>query len=377
MLRTLGISTALLLCGWALAVPAAAQNMAGVSGIVTDLEGKPFADVTVIFKSVETGLAYTSKTDKSGHYSQVGMRPGVYEVTLKQKDTVIFNTKGQPIAASPDNVFDINLKEFIRKESAEESAARKKQEEEHQKFTGMKAHFDAGRAKADEAAQLRAEIAKAPADQRPAMQEKLQGLYQSALTEFQQSQQAASEKDPNMHIVWYNLGDTYDRMGKYQEAADAYQKAIELKPDLAGYYNNLGNVLAKLGRIPDAMKAYEKSASIDPSNASSVWLNCGIVLYNANRLSDAVEPLKKATTLNPNGADAWYLLGASLLSTMQTKQEGDKVTYIVTPGTVEAYQKYLQLSPSGKYAGDAKAALDAIASLGGGVETKVKVKKKP
>jgi tetratricopeptide (TPR) repeat protein len=378
MQRKIGILAALLLlCGLVPAAPpVTAQSMAGVSGVVTDLEGKPLADVTVIFKSPDTGLSYTSKTDKNGHYSQVGMRPGLYDVTLKQKDQIIFTTK-QPITPAPDNVFDIPFKEYARKESPEEAAARKKQEEEHQKFQGMKAHFDAGRAKADAAQQLRTEIAKAPADQRAPMQEKLKGLYQDALTEFQQSQQAASDKDPNLHVVWYNLGDTYDRMGKYQEAAEAYQKAIDLKPDVAGYYNNLGNVLAKLGKIPEATKAYEKSVALDPSNAAGVWLNSGIVLYNANRLADAVEPLQKATALNPKNPQAWYLLGASLVATMDVKQEGDKMIPVLKPGTVEAYQKCLELDPNGPWGAQAKQGLEQLQSIGAGVDTKVRVKKKP
>jgi len=378
MHRTFGILAAfLLLCGLVLAAPrAAAQNMAGVSGVVTDLEGKPMTDVTVIFKSTETGLTYTAKTDKSGRYSQVGMRPGLYEVTMKQRDQIIFGTK-QLLNANPDNVFDIPLKEFAKKESPEEAAARKKAEEERAKFQGMKGHFDAGRAKADEAQQLNAQIAKGPADERAVMQQRVTGLYQEAVNEYELAKQSAPERDPNLHIVWYNLGDTYDRMKRYAEAAEAYQKAIELKPDVAGYYNNLGNVLAKLGKLQEAKAAYEKSVALDPSNAAGVWLNSGIVLYNANRLADAVEPLQKATALNPKNAQAWYLLGASLVATMDVRQEGEKMIPVLKPGTIEAYQKCLELDPNGPWGAQAKQGLEQLQALGAGVDTKVKVKKKP
>jgi hypothetical protein len=46
------------------------------------------------------------------------------------------------------------------------------------------------------------------------------------------------------------------------------------------------------------------------------------------------------------------------------------------PGTAEAYQKYLELAPSGRFAADAKAALDALASMGQGIDTKVSTRSK-
>ena len=253
-------------------------------------------------------------------------------------------------------------------------AAIKKQEEQQKKFESMKASYTEGQSKIEEADKARSEMMKAPADQRSAMQPKVTGLYQDALHSFQQAQQAAAEKDPNLHLVFFKLGYANEMLGNYDEAITDYQKAIELKA-VPEYYNTMSLAMAKGGKVPDAMQACDKAAALDPTKAATCWMNLGVVLYNSNRLSEAVEPLKKATALNPNAADAWYLLGASLLSTMQTKQQGEKITYIVTPGTVEAYQKYLALAPTGRFASEAQASLQALQALGAGVDTKVKVKK--
>ncbi len=363
--------------GMCLAAPyAMAQNMGSVVGQVKDLQGKPFPDVTLIMKSDESGLTFTVKSDKNGNFTQIGMRPGIYSVTCKAKDQVIYETKVR-VTSGEEARLDLNFKELQSQESSERQAARKKQEEETKKFEGMKAHFDAGRAKMEEARVAKAEMMKAPAEQRGPMQEKLNATYQEAINELDLSVKAAPEKEPNLPILYYTLASVYDAAGKNDEAIAAYQKAIELKPTEAGYYNNLGNVLARVGKIPEAGQAYEKSASLDPANAASAWLNFGIVLYNANRLKDASEPLRKATALNPKNADAWYLLGASLLASIDSKQDKEgKLTYVIQPGTTEAYQKYLELAPTGRFANDAKAALSGLASLGAGVETKVKAKKK-
>ena len=359
------------------APPAVAQNTGGVSGIVTDPQGKPLPDMVVVLKNTEMGTVYTLKTDKNGMYKQIGLRPGAYSVTLKpkDKDQAIVQELPCPVSLDPDNHCDIDLKKLLAGQTAEQEAARKKQEEDQKKFENMKSAFMAGQAKTDEADKARADMLKAPSDQRSAMQPKVSGLYQEALQDYSQAQQTAPEKDPNLHLVYYRRGYVQEMLGNYDAAIADYIKAAELKPASADYLNNLAQAYAKAGKIPDAMQTCEKSAAIDKAKGAAGWLNVGVALYNASKLSDAVEPLKKATALNPNNADGWYLLGASLLSTMQTKQQGEKMTYVVTPGTVEAYQKYLALAPNGKYASEAQASLQALQALGAGVDTKVKVKK--
>jgi len=378
MQRTLGFLAGILLVMSlaAAAPPAAAQGSAGgLSGIILDMQGKPVVDAEVTLKSVDFGTVYTTRTDKNGVYRQVGMRAGNYDLMLKLKgQTEPVVTDRLTIGTDPNNKYDIDLRKRIAPLTPEQEAAQKKQEEDVKKFNSMKAAFMDGQAKIEVADKARADMLKAPADQRSSLQPNVSDLYQQALHSFQQAQQAAPEKDPNLHLVYYKLGYSNEMLGNYDEAIADYQKAAELKPT-PDYYNTLALVYAKQGKMPEAMQACDKSATLDPAKGATAWLNLGKVLYNTSRLAEAVEPLKKATTLNPNEPDGWYLLGASLLSTMQTKQQGDKITYIVTPGTVEAYQKYLALAPTGRFAGDAQASLQALQSLGAGVDTKVKVKK--
>jgi tetratricopeptide (TPR) repeat protein len=124
------------------------------------------------------------------------------------------------------------------------------------------------------------------------------------------------------------------------------------------------------------MAAYQKSAELDPANAAQAWRNAGITLYNAGKMKEAVEPLKKATEVDPKNAQAWYLLGASLVGAMEYKKVGDKMEVVVQPGTVEAYQKAVELDPNGPYGQQAKQGLDALAQMAPGIDTKTKVGKK-
>jgi len=176
--------------------------------------------------------------------------------------------------------------------------------------------------------------------------------------------------------VFFKLGEAYDSGGRNEEAAEAYKQAIALKPDVPGYYNNLGNVLARAGKIDEAKSAYTKSAELDPANAATAWRNFGISLYNANRLGDAVEPFQKSADLDPKNAQTWYLLGASLVYKMSTKKVGDKVEVQFAPGTIEAYQKAVELDPNGTWGQQAKQGLEQLQLMAPGIDTKVNIKKK-
>lgn len=375
--------TGLFLCAVALAAPPVFAQAEGIlSGTVKGLDGKPLADATLVLKQTKTGVVSSAKTDKNGHYILEGLRVGPYEFELKDAAGVSQLQSKFDIHIG-QNPLDLNLKDLI---TPEQLAARKKSEQETQSFQSMKAAFDAGHSLMAQAQQLRTDISKAPADQRGPMKEKLNGIYQEALQDFQTAQAAATEKDPNQHLFWFNIADAYEGLGKNEEAVGAYQKAIELAQGVTGkqapapsqiasYYANLGNLYGKMGKVDDANKAYAAAAAADPANAGTVWLNSGIVLYKANRLNEAVVPLQKATELLPNNAQAWYLLGAALVSEMDFKQEGEKSIPVLKPGTVEAYQKCLALDPNGPWGAQAKDAIDALNAQGAGIDTKVKVKK--
>jgi tetratricopeptide (TPR) repeat protein len=354
---------------------AVAQSDGGISGKILDVAGKPWADMTIQAVS-DQGAKSETKTDKDGSYAFHNLRSGTYTVTI------ILPSPNKPfqvpsrVQAGQTSDVSINFADIVSKQGSEYQEQVKKQAEEKQKFEGMKEHFTAGNALLDQMRTAKAELTKAPADQRDAAKQKLADLSGQAITEFQTAQKAAPEKDPNMHLLWAKLGEAYDMAGRNDDAAQAYQQAITAKPDVPAYYNNLGNVLARGGKIDNARAAYTKSAELDPVNAAGAWRNFGISLYNAGRLKESVEPLKKSTELDPKNAQTWYLLGAALVGAMETKQVGNKLEFIIQPGTVEAYQKAVELDPDGQWGQQAKQGLDGLKQIAPGIDTKVNVKKK-
>jgi tetratricopeptide (TPR) repeat protein len=350
---------------------ARAADNGQISGTIKDSNGQPWANITVA-AGLEGKPETSATTDDTGKFKITGLAAGVYIISIKDASgQVIFQVKAK-VAAGADTPADINFKDPAIAAASEKY---KKENAEANKMNSLKAHFDAGNNALTQAKALEQQEKGLKGDDKAAIDAKLQPLSTQAVTEFTAALPLTAEKDNNHVIILEKLGESYDVGGKSEDAAKYYQQAMDLKPD-AAVLNNLGNLYAKMGKMDEAKAAYEKSAETDPANAANAWRNFGITLYNANKLKDAVDPLRKATALDPNNAQTWYLLGAALVGAMDYKQEGDKITPIMQPGTVEAYQKCIELDPNGPWGQQAKEGLEQLKAMGVGIDTKVKGGKK-
>jgi tetratricopeptide (TPR) repeat protein len=356
-------------------VPAAYAQNAVLSGTVLDLTGKPYPDVTISIKNTETNKQLDVTTDAKGHYSAPGLSGGTYNVDVKgkdkdQKEMLLYQT-GLKLTAGTSPTFDINMKELQEQGKLAAVEAERKRQEAELQFQALKTHYDAGIAAIEQMKAAQTKLTQTPKDQQDPVKDQITQAGGTAVTELSAALTLEKPDDPNRSIVLSRLGEAYESMSKWQDAADTYQKAITLKPDTAANYNNLGNDLAKLGKVDDARAAYQKYVDLNPTDAALAWRNFGTVLYNSNRMKESIEPLQKATTLDPKNATAWLLLGIALVNTMEFKTEGDKITPVMQPGTVEAYQHAIDLDPNGPIGAQAKQGLDSLQAMGVGITTKV------
>jgi tetratricopeptide (TPR) repeat protein len=364
---------------------AAAQGNNRVDGQVLDPQGNPLADATVTLKSEDSGQAVTVKTDKNGKFVQLGLRAGIYDVSVTSTNQQIppYTQKFQ-LKEGESGTLVINYKELMAKYANFEEA--KKREEEANTFKNMKAHFDAGHQAMVEADAVAQQISSAPADQKAALQEKRTTDCQTAATEFDQAEKGVGTKDAKNHaVVLGNLGAADECAGKYDEAAAAFQKAAELEPS-APLYRGLSTNLAKAAgsltdpaaiqaKVTEAGAACDKAGALDPAVTASCWKNVGIALYNKQHQKEATVAFQKAAAADAKDAQTWFLLGSSLAAQIDSKEEGGKEVYTIPPGTTDAYQKCIDVAPNGPYAPQCKAGLDELAQLSGGVPTSVGKKK--
>ncbi len=352
---------------------AAAQGGNHLTGTVYDADGKPFANVTLVFKNETNHHVFTVTTDAKGRYTTPDMDSGTWDIDVKdQSGTVVFETG---VKVSGGQEFTQDIKVVI-------SQQQKQQQADAKKFAGMKLNFDAGVAAYTQALAIQKQLAQAPADQKDALQAQLKQFADTAVNSFQAAVAVLSETDTNRHVVLSHLAQAYELDGNVDQAIAAYQQAIASFPppigpdhDLANAYDNLGNDLAKVGKMDDALAAYQKAVDADPPDAASAWRNAGISLYNSGKMADAIVPFQKAVAIEPKNAQTWYLLGTCLMNTMGSKTEGDKVIPIIAPGTVEAFEKAVDLDPNGQWGALAKQALDALQAMGAGIDTKYRAPK--
>jgi tetratricopeptide (TPR) repeat protein len=366
-----------------LAATALAQGTGRLNGEVYDQNGKPYADQTVTIKLPDTGQTFTVKTDKNGKFVQLGMRSGIYTITLVSLN---YSEKFQ-VTDGQENNYKLDLKQVAAATAAAHPEETKKKEETEDKFKLMKQHFDAGVAALGAGNDLRAQIKTATGDQKATLQAQRVTDCTTASSEFSQAVQNLGEKEVNNRaMILGNLGSANECAGKYSDAADAFQKAIDTKP-VAGYYVGLATNLANVGasstdpkdaqaKFDAASAACDKVTALDPTSAATCWKNLGIVLSNKGRMKEAVTPLQKASQADPKDQITWYMLGSALTATIDTKQEGDKMTYIIPPGTAEAYQKCIDTGADNATGKLCKDALDGLNAMSGGQDTSVGKKKK-
>jgi len=273
--------------------------------------------------------------------------------------------------------------------------AKKTQEEAIKRSDLTKPHFANGNRAIEDAQAIRQQLRAATNDQEPGLLSKMRADYQTAITEYEQaleetevrdenglhvigligvirnglvSQEKAVEmlvQDKDLPVILSNLGLAYGGVGEYQEAITMLERAAILKP-AAGTYMELGTDLAQVGKMPEATAACDKILTVDPmakKMQAGCYKNVAIVLTNKGKLADAMTPLQKATQLNPQDALAWKLLGDALTNTITSKSEDGKMVYVIPPGTIEAYQRYLRLDPNGPYAGQVHAAVEGLTKL--------------
>ena len=79
----------------------------------------------------------------------------------------------------------------------------------------------------------------------------------------------AIQIDSTKPLFFTNLGNAFQKQGKLEQSAQAYQKAIQIQPDYAEAYFNLGNSLREQGKLMESTQALQKAIQIQPDYADA------------------------------------------------------------------------------------------------------------
>lgn len=333
-----------------------------LEGDVKDEHGGPLVGAWIKIERKDIKGHYQVKTNKKGHYFHAGLPLGVYRVSLEVdgKEMDFVDNVHTKFGDSTDVNF--NMADVKARQNAAAAGAPITQEQARQMTPEQRRQIEETMKKRQE--QLSKNKALNDAFN-AGMAAKSAKNWDAAIQSFEKG----AEIDPKQHVIWANLAESQveasaakpgaEGQALMAKAMENYQKAIELKPDDAAYHNNYGLALARAGKYPEAQAELAKAAQLDAPNAGRYFFNLGAILVNTGHSDEAYEAFKKAVAADPNYADAHYQIGLYLLSKAQIGADG-KVT--PQPGTVEEFQKYLELKPDGPYAASAKGSIQALSA---------------
>jgi len=106
-----------------------------------------------------------------------------------------------------------------------------------------------------------------------------------------------------------NLGGSYLKLGRYQEAAEAFGLVLRINPNsLLGYYN-LGISLAHLGKYDQAKKQYQMAIDKDPYFLEA-YMNLAVLFSKTGDDVEALGVLDSAIRINPDYFPAYENIAA-------------------------------------------------------------------
>lgn len=291
--------------------------------------------------------AYTFPVDATGNFKGSDVKPDDYVMFFFSQGKLVDYIDHVVIRAGEDKLADDDMTRpaFIEKLTPDE----KKALEDFKKKNG------------DVVAQ-NAKVANINALLTKARDEMKANNYDAALADMQQAVAAK----PDEGILFFELGNAQLGSKKYDDAVTSFQKAIDLnaaakKPSVelqASASSQMGQAYARLNKPKDAAAAYDKAAQLEPAKAGIYYMNEAATLTNAGDTVGAGAAADKAIAADPTKADAYYVKGQSLIGQATLDPKSQKM--VPPPGCLEAYEKYLDLAPNGKYAADVKSIIGAF-----------------
>jgi len=304
----------------------------------------------------------------AGNYSVIYRTPGM--APDKEADRYD-NVK---VVAGQDNALDVDMsrQEYIDKLPPEQ----KKQLEElkEKNATALKANEviknlnndlkivtqdvkDADGARATAAQQLGAAASKTD------IEAKETEIKTAKYTEIETLMTKDTTAKPDAAVLWAQLGLAQSGLKKYDDAETSFKKALDAdtaskkpNPGIEGMANaGIGEIYARTGKVHEANAAYDAAAKANPPQAGFYLRNEAVIFFQSGNGDAQVAAADEGIKNDPNDALLYYLKGQGLI---QKATFDDKTKMIVLPpGCADAYQKYLELAPTGPYAAEVQGIL--------------------
>tara|TARA_B100001123_G_scaffold451141_1_gene627615 strand:- start:137570 stop:138703 length:1134 start_codon:yes stop_codon:yes gene_type:complete len=343
-------------------------QIGGVRGKVIGKDGNPLKGAWIKLERLKVKGNYKVKTNKKGNFFYAGLPYGRYHATLEVDGQVVDRLNNVNVIVGDTVEFNFDIQKL---------AARRKSGPSEADIASMS---PAERQRYEEALKKRQKAISKNKELNDAFNAGMVALKMKNYATAVQSLVKASALDGSQHVIWGNLADAQSKLASTKVGADrtringeaitSYEKAIEIDGTNAAYYNNLGLLMVRAQRVEEGQMKLAEAAMLDPDNAARYFFNLGAIMVNMGNTDGAIQAFTRSIEANASFANAHYQLGMALVGKAKTLPDG---TVVPATGTIEAFQKYVELEPNGQFAAGAQGMLSGLTAS---VETEYREEKK-
>ena len=109
--------------------------------------------------------------------------------------------------------------------------------------------------------------------------------------------ETTAKASPGAGLIWNNLGVSYSRVGRTEDAMKAFEKSIVNLPN-AEAYGNLGRIYASQKRSADSEGAYRKAMQLNPRSAIN-YSGLADLYFSQKRYGEAIPLYQKSLEIRP------------------------------------------------------------------------------
>ena len=117
--------------------------------------------------------------------------------------------------------------------------------------------------------------------------------------------------DHQYHILLYNLGQQFTKLGDHGQATELYRRALRRKPGFGAALYNLGVTYSLQGQFSRAESFFRRALESNPNDVDTL-LSLGRCLSRLGKLSEAINLFGRAAGQNPSRAECHYELSVVL-----------------------------------------------------------------
>ena len=128
----------------------------------------------------------------------------------------------------------------------------------------------------------------------------------------QESCAAALQRNPNLDVVHWALGDLYLNRGQDEDAELAFKRALTINANNVPAMTGLGDVYYRQQRIGLAEETYRQAIGLQPGNWAT-YNALGWFLHQNGRYDEAAEQFRQLVSIDSGNMQGYSNLGTSLM----------------------------------------------------------------